>query len=93
MLEPGTICITRIVTGCGVPQITAVIEASRIAKKYKKTVLCDGGTKNSGDIVKGLAAGASAVVIGSQFAGTKESPGKLVKKGVAFLKNIMLLLV
>lgn len=75
---PGTICITRIVTGFGVPQITAVLEASRAAKKYKKTIICDGGTKNSGDIVKGLAAGASAVVAGSQFAGCDEAPGKIV---------------
>ncbi len=78
---PGTICITRIETGVGVPQITAVMNASKAAKKYRKTILCDGGTKNSGDIVKGLAAGAAAVVIGSQFAGTEEAPGKLIKKG------------
>src|SRR3989344_5496541 len=77
---PGTICITRIVTGVGVPQITAVLEAARAAKEYKKTVLCDGGTKNSGDVMKGLAAGASAVVIGSQFAGCDEAPGKLIMK-------------
>jgi IMP dehydrogenase len=75
---PGTICTTRITTGVGVPQITAVMEATRAAKKYKRTILCDGGTKNSGDIVKGLAAGASAVVIGSQFAGTNEAPGKIL---------------
>jgi len=77
---PGTICTTRITTGVGVPQITAVMEATKAAREYKKTVLCDGGTKNSGDIVKGLAAGAAAVVIGSQFAGTDEAPGKLIKK-------------
>lgn len=75
---PGTICTTRITTGVGVPQITAVMEAARAAKKYKKTILCDGGTKNSGDIVKGLASGASAAVIGSQFAGTDEAPGKIL---------------
>jgi IMP dehydrogenase len=75
---PGTICTTRITTGVGVPQITAVMEAARAAKKYKRTILCDGGTKNSGDIVKGLAAGASAAVIGSQFAGTDEAPGKVL---------------
>ena len=77
---PGTICITRIVTGVGVPQITAVMEASEVARKFKKTVLCDGGTKNAGDMVKGLAAGASAVISGSQFAGTDEAPGKVVEK-------------
>jgi IMP dehydrogenase len=74
---PGTICTTRIVTGCGVPQITAVIEASRAARELGKVVWADGGTKNSGDVVKGLAAGASAVIMGSQLAGTKESPGKV----------------
>jgi IMP dehydrogenase len=76
---PGTICVTRIETGVGVPQITAVMEASKAAKKYKGRILCDGGTKNSGDIVKGLAAGASAVIVGSQLAGTQEAPGKIVK--------------
>ena len=82
---PGTICITRIQTGFGVPQITAVSECARAAKKFGKTVLCDGGTKNSGDIVKGLAAGASGVIIGSQFAGHDEAPGKLViKDGVKY---------
>lgn len=75
---PGTICVTRIVTGVGVPQITATMEAARAAREFGKSILCDGGTKNSGDIVKGLAAGASAVVIGSQLAGCDESPGKLV---------------
>lgn len=77
---PGTICTTRITTGVGVPQITALLEASKAARKFKKTILCDGGTKNPGDIVKGLAAGASAVVIGSQFAGCEEAEGKLVIK-------------
>lgn len=77
---PGTICITRTQTGFGVPQITAIIDCAKAAKKYKKTVLCDGGTKNSGDIVKGLAAGASAVIMGSQFAGHDEAPGEVVMK-------------
>lgn len=84
---PGTICITRIVTGSGVPQITAVYDAAKAARKYKRTVLCDGGTKNSGDIVKGLAAGASAVVAGSQFAGTDEAPGEIIKKGDKLFKS------
>lgn len=79
-IGPGTICTTRTQTGFGVPQITAVMEASRAARKFKRTVLCDGGTKNSGDIVKGLAAGASAVIMGSQFAGHDEAPGKLITK-------------
>jgi len=77
---PGTICITRVVTGVGVPQITAVMEAAKAARKWKRTIICDGGTKNSGDVVKGLAAGASAVIAGSQFAGTTEAPGKLIKR-------------
>lgn len=82
---PGTICITRIQTGVGVPQISAVMDAARAARKFGRTVLCDGGTKNSGDIVKGLAAGASAVVMGSQFAGHDESPGKMItKNGVKY---------
>ena len=82
---PGTICTTRITTGVGVPQITAVMDGVKAARKYKKTILCDGGTKNSGDIVKGLAAGASAVIIASQFAGTQEAPGKLIeRKGKKF---------
>lgn len=76
---PGTICTTRIVTGVGVPQISAVIEAKRAAVKYKRTVICDGGTSNTGDIMKGLAAGASAVIIGSQLAGCDEAQGKLVE--------------
>lgn len=82
---PGTICITRIQTGVGIPQITGVMEAFRAAKHFNKTVLCDGGTKNSGDIVKGLAAGASAVIVGSQFAGHDETPGKIViKDGIKY---------
>lgn len=75
---PGTICITRIETGFGVPQFSAVINAVRAARKHKKTIIADGGTKNSGDIVKALAAGASAVMAGSQFAGTEEAPGEKV---------------
>lgn len=75
---PGTICITRIETGFGIPQISALLDCSRAARKYNRTVLCDGGTKSTGDIIKGLAAGASAVVMGSQFAGHDECPGKLV---------------
>lgn len=79
-LGPGTICTTRITTGCGVPQMTALLDTARAAKKHKKTFMADGGTKNSGDIVKGLATGACAVVIGSQLAGTDEAPGKIIEK-------------
>jgi IMP dehydrogenase len=74
----GTICTTRIVTGCGVPQITAIMDCSKMAKRYNIPLISDGGTKNSGDIVKAIAAGASGVMIGSQFAGTEESPGKAI---------------
>lgn len=75
---PGSICTTRIETGSGVPQVTAILEAAKAARRYGKTIIADGGTKNSGDIVKALAAGASVVMAGSQFAGTDEAPGKLV---------------
>lgn len=84
-IGPGSICTTRIETGFGVPQLTAVMEAARAAKHYRKTIMADGGTKNSGDIVKGLAAGASAIMAGSQLAGTDEAPGKkLIIKGKIF---------
>lgn len=78
-IGPGTICTTRIVTGFGVPQVTAITEAARAAREYGRYVLADGGTKNSGDIVKGLACGASASIVGSQLAGTDEAPGKLIE--------------
>ena len=76
---PGTVCTTRVVTGFGVPQITAVLEASRAGKEFKRPIISDGGTKTTGDIVKVLAAGANAVVTGSQLAGTKESPGEAIE--------------
>ena len=79
-IGPGSTCITRTETGCGVPQISAVLDAVRAAKKYHKTIICDGGMKNSGDIVKGLAAGASAVMTGHLFAGLEETAGKVVIK-------------
>lgn len=78
-IGPGSICTTRIETGSGVPQITAILESARAARKYKKFLIADGGTKTSGDVVKGLAAGASAIMAGSIFAGTDEAPGKMVK--------------
>jgi IMP dehydrogenase len=79
-IGPGNACTTRIMTGFGVPQITAVMEASAAAIKHGKTLICDGGTKNSGDIIKGLAAGAHAVMIGSQLAGTDEAPGEVIEQ-------------
>ncbi len=77
-IGPGSACTTRIQTGFGVPQITAVLDASRAARELGKTLICDGGTKNSGDIVKGLAAGSQAVMIGSLLAGTDEAPGEVI---------------
>jgi len=77
-IGPGSICTTRIVTGAGVPQITAIAEAYRATKDSNVAVIADGGIKYSGDITKALAAGASAVMIGSMFAGTDESPGDLI---------------
>ncbi|HZX35851.1 MAG TPA: IMP dehydrogenase [Thermodesulfobacteriota bacterium] len=75
---PGSICTTRIVTGIGVPQITAIMEAVSAAKKSGIPVIADGGIKFSGDITKALAAGAHSIMIGGLFAGTEESPGETV---------------
>jgi len=72
---PGSICTTRIIAGAGMPQITAVNEAYRVARDHGVPVIADGGIKYSGDITKALAAGADVVMIGSLFAGTEESPG------------------
>lgn len=76
-MGPGSICTTRVIAGIGVPQVTAVMDCAEMAAKYGKTVIADGGIKFSGDIVKAIGAGASAVMIGSLFAGTKESPGDI----------------
>lgn len=84
----GTICTTRIVAGSGVPQITAIMDATRAKNKFKnKFVLADGGAANSGDVVKGLACGASAVIAGSLFAGTDEAPGKIINKNGVMYKE------
>ncbi len=77
-IGPGSICTTRVVTGAGVPQITAIAEAYRATKDSDVPVIADGGVKYSGDITKALAAGANAVMIGSMFAGTDESPGETI---------------
>jgi IMP dehydrogenase len=77
-IGPGSICTTRVVTGAGVPQITAIAEAYRATKDAKVPIIADGGIKYSGDITKALAAGANAVMIGSLFAGTDESPGETI---------------
>jgi IMP dehydrogenase len=75
---PGSICTTRVVAGVGVPQISAVMECASVAREYQVPIIADGGIKYSGDVVKALAAGAHAVMIGSLFAGTDESPGETV---------------
>jgi len=77
-IGPGSICTTRVVTGAGVPQLTAIMEASRAARGTGVPVIADGGIKYSGDITKAIAAGASCVMIGSLFAGTEESPGETI---------------
>jgi IMP dehydrogenase len=77
-IGPGSICTTRVVTGAGVPQITAISEAARAAKGTGVPVIADGGVKYSGDITKAIAAGASVVMIGGLFAGTEESPGETI---------------
>ena len=76
-IGPGSICTTRIVAGIGVPQITAIMDCAEVADKYGKAIIGDGGIKYSGDITKAIAAGANAVMVGSLFAGTTESPGEL----------------
>jgi IMP dehydrogenase len=77
-MGPGSICTTRVVTGAGVPQITAIMESARAAKGTGVPILADGGIKFSGDITKAIAAGAAAVMIGGLFAGTEESPGETI---------------
>lgn len=78
---PGTTCITRLVTGCGMPQLTAVMEVARVAKRYGVPVIADGGVRRSGDIVKAIGAGADTIMSGGMLAGTEESPGVLMKRG------------
>jgi len=78
-IGPGSICTTRMVAGIGVPQISAIMEVKKVLKKKKIKIISDGGIKFSGDIAKALAAGADAIMMGSIFAGTDESPGKKFK--------------
>lgn len=80
-IGPGSICTTRIVTGCGYPQLSAIIDCAREAQPYNVPIIADGGIKYSGDITKAIAAGASTVMLGSLLAGTDESPG------TPFIKN------
>jgi IMP dehydrogenase len=77
-IGPGSICTTRIVAGAGVPQITAILEASSALKKMKVPIIADGGIRYTGDFVKALAAGASTVMMGGVFAGVEESPGETI---------------
>ncbi|MDI6449098.1 IMP dehydrogenase [Anaerobaca lacustris] len=77
-IGPGAICTTRIISGVGVPQVTAIMDVAEVANELGVPVIADGGIKQSGDITKSIAAGASSVMIGSLFAGLKESPGQLV---------------
>jgi len=77
-IGPGSICTTRIVSGVGVPQLTAVLDVVSVAKKRGIPVIADGGIRYSGDIVKAIAAGASSVMLGSLFAGAEEAPGEMI---------------
>jgi IMP dehydrogenase len=77
-MGPGSICTTRIVTGAGVPQITAILDCTRLGRRLGIPIIADGGIKYSGDVTKALAAGAHSVMVGSLFAGTDESPGEIV---------------
>ncbi|MGN1280215.1 MAG: IMP dehydrogenase [Limosilactobacillus sp.] len=76
-IGPGSICTTRVVAGVGVPQITAIYDAATVAREYGKPIIADGGIKYSGDVVKALAAGGSAVMLGSMLSGTTEAPGEV----------------
>ena len=86
-IGPGSICTTRLVAGIGVPQLSAILEVKKSVKNSKTKIISDGGIKYSGDIAKALAAGADAVMIGSLFAGTKETPGRLIKKNGKLYKS------
>ena len=84
-MGPGSICTTRVVSGAGMPQITAISQAARAAAETDTPIVADGGVKFSGDVTKAMAAGASCVMIGSLFAGTDESPGELIlRQGRSF---------
>jgi IMP dehydrogenase len=77
-IGPGAICTTRVISGVGVPQVTAIMNCSAVARRYGIPVIADGGIRQSGDITKAIAAGASCVMLGSLFAGLRESPGQMV---------------
>ena len=86
-IGPGSICTTRLVAGIGVPQLSAILEVKKGVKNSKIKIISDGGIKYSGDIAKALVAGADAVMIGSLFAGSMETPGKLIKKNGKLYKS------
>ena len=86
-IGPGSICTTRLVAGIGVPQLSAIIEVKKGVKNNKTKIISDGGIKYSGDIAKALSAGADAVMIGSLFAGSLETPGKLIKRNGKLYKS------
>ena len=86
-IGPGSICTTRLVAGIGVPQLSAILAVRKGVGEKKVSIIADGGIKFSGDIPKALAAGADAVMIGSLFAGTDESPGKIIKKNGKYFKS------
>ena len=86
-IGPGSICTTRLVAGIGVPQLSAILNVRNGVKNKKVKIISDGGIKYSGDLAKAFAAGADAVMIGSLFAGTDETPGKLIKKNGKLFKS------
>ena len=86
-IGPGSICTTRLVTGIGVPQLSALLEVKKTLKNYRTKIISDGGIKFSGDLAKAIAAGADAIMIGSLFSGTIESPGKIIKYKGKLYKN------
>ena len=86
-IGPGSICTTRLVAGIGVPQLSAILEVKKGIKNKKVKIISDGGIKYSGDLAKALSAGADSVMIGSLFAGTMETPGKLIKKNGKLYKS------
>lgn len=86
-IGPGSICTTRLVAGIGVPQLSAVLDVKKALRNYRTRIISDGGIKFSGDLAKAIAAGADAVMIGSLFSGTIESPGKIIKYKGKLYKN------
>ena len=86
-IGPGSICTTRLVAGIGVPQLSAIMDVKKALKKYKTKIISDGGIKFSGDLAKAIAAGADAIMIGSLFSGTKETPGKIIRFKGKLYKN------